>query len=172
METVKEGLLNFEEIYREYWHQVVGYLSKKTGNYHTAEDLASEIFEYAFKIFDTYDSKKASVRTWLYVIVNSRFKNYLRSQCVHEDIDEYSDFIPDSTPLMETVIEVEEEREMLVKALEQLSELQRTIVVLKYFGGLSSDEIGTKLGLTSGNVRVQLFRTMDKLQKILNNLER
>ena len=82
----------FELFYRQYLQQVRRYLSGKMGNVQDVEDLTSEIFEYCYRQFRTFDPQKASIRTWLYVIVNSRYKNYLRSRRCYEDIEDYMEF--------------------------------------------------------------------------------
>lgn len=160
----------FEDLYSNYYQQVVGYLNRKIGNYSDAEDLASEIFEYCYKQFPNYDPSKASVQTWLYVIVNSRYKNYLRDHRVSEDIDDYADIAVSDAMPMEQAAEIQEERQMLARVLEQLTERERKIVVYKYFKDMSAAQIAEKMELSEGNVRQILFRTLSKMQKLLNNL--
>lgn len=70
---------SFESFYAQYAQQVHRYLYRKIGNVQDAEDLTADIFEYCYRQFNTFDPQKASIKTWLYVIVNSRYKNYLRS---------------------------------------------------------------------------------------------
>ena len=55
-------------------------------------------------------------------------------------------------------------RAHLAEALEQLSEEQRRIVVLKYFYEKNATEIAALTGLAPGNVRVHLSRAMAKLR--------
>lgn len=156
----------FEELYRTYYRQVVNYLNAKIGNYHDAEDLASNIFEYCCRQLPTFDPAKASLKTWLYVIVNSRYKNYLRDHRAFENVEDYMDFTASDDAPLEQAMEAEEERQWLAKALEQLPERQKQIIVLKYFTSLSSEQIAQRLKMTQSNVRVQLFRAMKRLQDL------
>ena len=156
----------FEELYRTYYQQVVNYLNTKIGNFHDAQDLASSIFEYCYRQLPAFDAGKASLKTWLYVIVNSRYKNYLRDRRAFEDVEDYMDFTASDDAPLEQAMEAEEERKWLAKALEMLPERQKQIVVLKYFTELNSAQIAQRLKMTESNVRVQLFRAMKRLQEL------
>lgn len=163
-----ENCYAFDKFYRTFYPQVVNYLNRKICNFHDAEDLAASIFEYAYGRFHTFDAEKASIKTWLYVIVNSRYKNYLRDRRELDDVDDYTDFVASEEAPMEQAMEMEEERKWLAEALKRLPERQREIIVLKYFSDLNSKQIGERLGMTESNVRVQMFRAMKRLQDAAN----
>jgi len=160
---------SFESFYAQYAQQVHRYLYRKTGNVQDAEDLTADIFEYCYRQFNTFDPQKASIKTWLYVIVNSRYKNYLRSRRCFEDIDDYMEFTASDEAPMEQAAEMECERELLARALEQLPERQRKIVVQKYFCDKSAAEIAENLGMTQVNVRVQLYRAIQQMKTFIQS---
>ena len=54
--------------------------------------------------------------------------------------------------------------ERLARCLTALSERERTVVVSSFYAERSADEIGTELGLTSGNVRVVRHRALASLR--------
>jgi len=60
-------------------------------------------------------------------------------------------------------------RDILADALEQLNEVQRKIIIYKYYKKMNSNEIAQILGLSSGNVRVQLARTLEKMRRYFEN---
>ena len=161
-----EQTCRFEELYRTYFQQVVNYLNAKIGNYHDAEDLASGIFEYCYRQLPSFDPEKASLKTWLYVIVNSRYKNYLRDRRAFEDVEDYMDFTASDDAPLEQAMEAEEERKWLARALEMLPERNKQIVVMYYFTELNSAQIAQRMKMTESNVRVQLFRAMKRLQEL------
>lgn len=162
-----EQTIPFESFYRQYLQQVHRYLSNKVGNAQDVEDLTSEIFEYCYRQFHTFDPKKASIRTWLYVIVNSRYKNYLRSRRCFEDIEDYMEFTASDEMPMEQAAELECERALLARALERLPQSQREIVIQKYFLEKSAAEIAKELGMTQVNVRVQLHRAIQQMKAFI-----
>lgn len=159
-----EQVGSFDSFYAEYRQPVFRYLCGKMNNAQDAEDLTADIFEYCFRQYTAFDPQKASRKTWLYVIVNSRYKNYLRSRRCFEDIEDYMDFTPSDDAPLEQAIEMEQERSALTKALERLPQKQREIVISKYFLGKSTDEIAKRLEMTPVNVRVQLYRALQKMK--------
>ena len=61
------------------------------------------------------------------------------------------------------------QRERVRKALEGLSADQRAVVDLAYFVGLSTQEIGDKLGVPQGTVKSRLFAAREKLAVALSD---
>lgn len=163
--------VSFDSFYAEYRQPVFRYLCGKMNSTQDAEDLTADIFEYCFRQYSAFDPQKASRKTWLYVIVNSRYKNYLRSRRCFENIDDYMDFTPSDDAPLEQAIEMEQERGVLTKALGQLPQKQREIVISKYFLEKSTDEIAQKLGMTPVNVRVQLYRALQKMKVYIQSEE-
>lgn len=154
----------FEQVYTRYYSNILSYIRLKVDNQQDAEDLCSEAFLYCYDQYENYDPEKSSISTWLYLVVNSRIKNYYRDHKSHADIDDFSNVIPDEGDDMDRSIYLEQLRDTLGKAIATLPEKQQKIVILRYFKQMSSAEIADQLGLTPGNVRVLLTRALDKLE--------
>ena len=81
-------------------------------------------------------------------------------------IDDLADVLADGRAgaLAERLLS--EERTMaLLQAIERLPDpRQRSVVLWKFFGGMSDEEIGTRLDITSGHVRVLRHRGVDRLR--------
>ena len=58
----------------------------------------------------------------------------------------------------------------LLKALDKLSERERRIIELRYWGEQDTRTIAELLSMTESNVRVTLHRTLGKLKNILGEL--
>lgn len=159
----------FTEYYDQYYSDAVRYTNWKIGSLHDAEDLVEESFIYCYKHFSEYDPEKSAFRTWLYLVVNSRIKNYFRDQKQNVDLSELENVIPDM-PDMEKNVYLEQVRSCIARALQELPEMQRKIVIMKYFMDKTAGEIAQELGLTPGNVRVILARTLPKMQKYCQGL--
>ena len=54
---------------------------------------------------------------------------------------------------------------MWAQLLDQLSETDREILVLRHYEGLKLKEIARRLGLTPGAVYTRLFRALEKLRQ-------
>lgn len=161
---------SFEEFYSTYHDTIVWYIEKKISHRENAEDLAGEVFMYCFKNYESFDPSLSSPATWLYLITNSRVKNYYRDFKNTMDIEHFVGSLHDDRIDMDMCIYVEQLRNSLEKAMEQLNDTQRTIVRMRYFEDRSPGEIGMHLGLTSVNVRVQLSRALKKLRGLCSHI--
>ena len=160
----------FEELYQKYYSKAVHYVTGKVGTREDAEDLVSEAFTYCFAHYAEYDREKSSLQTWLYVVINSRIKNYYRDRKLMVDITELENVLPDDMPDMEKGVFLDELRGTVAKALKSLPERERRIVVMKYFLNKTSGEIADELGLSPVNARVLLSRALKKMQQSCESL--
>lgn len=158
----------FEQCYLKYYSQVYGYIFKKIFSEQTAEDLTMEVFYSVWDKFDSFDEHKATFQTWLYVIVNNKLKNYYRDRKESIELDE--SLAGEDNPADEVLesIQLQYLRDHLYVALEALSELQRKIVIYKYFNDMNASEIAYRIGLSPGNVRIHLKRALDKIRDYFN----
>lgn len=166
MTDVQAGTqMDFTAFYTEFYTKIVYYLAKKIGNMQDAEDLASNVFLYCYEHFDSYDPSKAAPGTWLFIIVNSRLKNWYRDRRVFQDIEDVSlTLTDDSTPMEEAMI-LQEKRDFLAKALDILSDTERQLVIYRYFKHYSGDEIAQRTGMRPETARVKLSRAIDKMER-------
>ena len=154
---------DFEVLYQEHYNRVLSYVKKKITSIEDAEDLVSEVFVYCYKQYDEYDPEKSSVTTWLYLIVNSRIKNYYRDHVSYADYDIAEQIVEDDSIDLDRGIYLEQLHEAVMNALQTLPERQRNVILYRCFQDLSYDEIALKLNTTPGNVRVLYSRAIDKL---------
>ena len=158
----------FEQYYLKYYSQVYGYIFKKISSAQCAEDLTMDVFYSVWNKFESFDENKASFQTWLYVIVNNKLKNYYRNQKDSAELDD--SLISEDSPDNEVIesIHLQFLRDHLYTALEELSEMQRKIVICKYFNNMNASEIASCTGLSPGNIRIQLKRALDKIRDYFN----
>lgn len=170
MQPFKPNAPPFDEFYKENYERVLYYIVKKIGSIYDAQDLAGEVFAYCYSHYGDYDPEKSSLTTWLYLIVNSRLKNHYRDSRTYVELESVAGELSDETVDMDACIYLQQLRQQLDKALTQLPERQRRIVTMRYFEDRSNSEIARELGMTQVNVRVQLSRALDKLEKLCENL--
>lgn len=167
--TEKE--LNFEQVYHEYYPRILGHIRKKLSSYHEAEDLAQEVMTVCFRNFEKYDPEKAALGTWIYVIMNNRLKNYYRDKKTLVSLDDEDSYLEiASEEVLEEAVLLEEQRRILTETIERLPERERMIVTYTYLYRLTSSEVAQRLGMTAGNVRVVLNRSLKKLRIYLEEL--
>lgn len=158
---------DYEDFYSDNYGRVLYYVKQKINSVEDAEDLVSEVFMYCYSHYDDYNPEKSSITTWLYLIVNSRIKNFYRDHNVtYVDYDVVSETMQDQSIDLDEGVYLEQLHGVLMKAIKSLPERQQRIVMLRYFENCSSDEIAVRLGISPGNVRVLLSRALDKLSKM------
>lgn len=60
-----------------------------------------------------------------------------------------------------------EQREMILNALQQVTEKYRTALVLREYEDLSYGEIASTLGISEQAVKSRIFRAREQLRKLL-----
>lgn len=156
---------SFGNVYDEYYPKVFRYVNKRILSYHEAEDLTQEIFVACYRNFEQFDPNKASVGTWIYIIMNNRLKNYYRDKKRFISLDDEEGF-PEiaSDEILEDSVLLEEQKRLLLDAMETLSERERQIIMNTYFYKKTSAETAELLHMTAGNVRVVLNRSLTKIR--------
>jgi RNA polymerase sigma-70 factor, ECF subfamily len=151
-------------LYDTYYDKIVRYIFVRIGDQNEAENLGGDVFLKAFKSFDTYRGREDQVRGWLFKIAHNLMVDYLRKVSKQRHVSISDIQIPDISSTEEAV-EKKFEVEKLSKALEHLTPAQREVIGLRYFAGLSSDEVGKILGKSSGAVREMQRAAVESLRK-------
>jgi RNA polymerase sigma-70 factor (ECF subfamily) len=159
----------FEVLVGRYKNAIVSYLYRMMGDFRTAEDLAQETFLRVFKKIHDYDTQ-ARFSTWLYTIASNLAKDEFKRRSRHparsldwkggsdttRDIPQLQASTLDSVP--DALLEHDEVRQNVNRALDLLEANDREILVLKDVQGLSYDEIAEILDLPMGTVKSRLSR--------------
>jgi RNA polymerase sigma-70 factor (sigma-E family) len=92
--------------------------------------------------------------------------SYKRAQARRRPMDAVPDRITEQGP-----IERVDDRLMLLDALARLSARQRAVVVLRYYEGLTENEIADALGCAPGTVKSHASRALNALRPLLETTE-
>ena len=108
-----------------------------------------------------------NVKAWLYLVARNLYLNYYNHEKRIVPLEEIENFSADPTAaLLEHIIH-DEQKQLLYKALQQLPERQREILLLHYFSGLSLKEIAVILKQTPENIRIQAYRGKKELKNYM-----
>jgi len=136
-----------------------------------AEDVLQESFLYGFKNLRRYDSRKASLKTWLYTITISRCRNsYRRKRLPTIDITQWLGLRlkAPSSEAPEAELMRRDTSETIERALQKLSPRLREAIVLRYGQGLTYREMAEIMGCpqktAESRVRLGHNRLRQKLQ--------
>ena len=139
-------------------------------NEQDAEDMTQETFIRACRALPRYEIRKgASFEAWLYRISVNCCRSRMRRK--------WYQVLPWPNPAPEIVSEPErqpdrqllhsEHREEILEAIEMLGEKHRLVVILRYYAGLSNEEIARTLSIPSGTVRSRLHTARQRLKMLL-----
>ena len=172
---VRAALRGDQEAYSElvgrYMNIVVGFSYNRVGDFHRAEDIAQEAF---LKAYNSLGSLQEPVKfgSWLLVIARHTCMDWLRANRPAVSLDQLRDagHEPESPPTpegFEAVSDAELEDRVL-KAVHELREDYRDIIVMKHIDDLSYKEIGRLLGMSVSAVGEKLSRVRQILRKQLS----
>jgi len=152
----------FRHLVEKYQRQAVSHATAILGSREDALDAAQEAFIDAFKALKQFDSSRPFY-PWFYVLLRNRCFKLAARKRETESIDETVIVAPNSTAQSERILALE-------NALRSLDMEDREIVTLKYFDGLSYNELAARLQIPKGTVMSRLFHARKKLQAKLERV--
>lgn len=127
------------------------------------DDLRQEILMSVHKSLPTYDSER-SFYNWFYSIVRFRTADFFRKHYRSRETQELSEFITDGSLELDVQYHLQEVKELLG----ELSDGQRVAITRSKLEGEKIKDIAADLGVTESAVKVNIFRGLKKLRKILS----
>lgn len=134
-----------------------------------AEDLVHDVFMEAHRKAGDYDPERASVKTWLTVRLRSRALDRLRSARVSRTDSLDAKPAPERFARVSAHLSRMGDQGKLAGVLAELPEAQREVLELAYFEGLSSREIGERLGIPTGTVKSRTRAAFQALRLVLHS---
>lgn len=159
------NLLTFNQLYHTYAKDVHRFAFWLCGDTDEANDITLETFERAW-LADS-EIRTETVKAYLFTIARNRFL-YKRQQ--HKRHTSLNEAMPDTAIALETRTELQSELQLTLEAMQQLPEIDRTVLVLRAEEGLSYEEIARTTGLTVVAAKVKVFRARAKLVSLLSKI--
>ncbi len=162
----------FEDLVIAYQHRVFGVALRMLGNRAEAEELAQEVFLRVHRAVGDFRGE-AKLSTWLYAIASRLCLNRLAAgeRRMARQGEEILTRVASREVGPAEELERTELETALHRAIAELSEERRIVVVLRDLEGLSYEEIAAALELELGTVRSRLHRARidlrDKLERFL-----
>jgi RNA polymerase sigma-70 factor, ECF subfamily len=162
----------FEDLVMTYQHRVFGVALRMLGNAAEAQDVAQEAFVRAHRALGDFRGD-AKLSTWLYAITSRLCLTRLAAgeRRAGRAGEEALLRLADAGPAPDARLERSELEAALQRAIAELPEEARIVVVLRDLEGLPYEEIAQALDLPLGTVRSRLHRARadlkDKLERFL-----
>ena len=168
----------FNEIVYRYMDRVITYVRRMVDSREDAEDLAQETFVRVYAGLTTFQSR-SSLRTWVYRIATNLCIDYIRKrrrkdwEALRLEARGVREALAMERACGDTANEPEthvmrlELSKALQRAIAELPERLRTVVVLHDVNGLPYEEIAGIIGCPLGTVKSRLFHARAALRKAL-----
>jgi RNA polymerase sigma-70 factor, ECF subfamily len=146
-----------------------------TGNEQDAEDLVQETFLQSYKQLRNFDGR-AAFGTWLHRICVNRSLNLIRArknrkeqpvERADEPTYHWLNQVASPTPSPERLTQSGQVAGMLERALNMLSDAERTAFILRHYEDCPIDEIARTLGVQTSAAKHTVFRAVQKLRTAL-----
>lgn len=131
-----------------------------------ADDLVQETMMTVWRKAYTFDPSRAGAATWIFTIARNLRIDQIRRQRDPSSLPYEPEEAP---PSQEAIVLVAESDAQIRRALDRLSDEQRTIVQLSYYGEKSQTEIAGELGIPLGTVKSRARLAMARLRTLLES---
>lgn len=160
----------YEELVRMHQQVAMRTAWLVTRNTAEAEDAVQEAFVKAYRALRRF-REGAAFRPWLLAIVTNEARNRRRSVARADRLTlRVAEVRPsgDAAPSPEAAALRQEERDVLVQALNAMRDEDRLVVGYRYLLGLSEAETAEALGIPKGTVKSRLARSLGRLREVLS----
>jgi RNA polymerase sigma-70 factor (ECF subfamily) len=157
----------FGELYSRYVDIVMRFVLSRVGDYPLAEDLTGETFLRALRRLDSVSYQGRDVGAWFITIARNLVLDHVKSSRYKPDATTAEILDADTADGPEqSVIDADTAR-VLWSCVEQLTDEQREVIVLRYAHGLSVAETAAMVGRRDAAVKALAHRGIHKLAELL-----
>ena len=165
----------YNSLVQKYQRQVYNLAYRMLNSAEDAGDMVQETFIRAFGALASF-RQDASFLTWLYKIASNLCIDHLRSRkskgalSLDVELEEGREPAADRSCSPEDAAVRGAVSEIVQKAVMNLPERYRIVVVMRHLQGMSVEEIANQLELPSGTVKTHLFRAREMLRERLRTV--
>ncbi len=162
----------FARIVESHRPQIFRFLLASLRDVDLAETLTQECFLKAHRNWQHFRGDSTAM-TWLMRIAINLQKDYWRNRRMQfwrqtrsnaVDLDEASEWLPNGERTVEQQLLAREQVAQVWKAVENLSQRQRTVFLLRYVEERELSEIAEATGLSEGTVKAHLSRALSRVR--------
>lgn len=162
MSQVRNGVADgLGVLFDRYQMPLFNFFYKMTGNRTTSEDLVQEVFFRILKYRQSY-REGTPFKAWMYQIARNARVDLFRRQ--RPEVSWEPEMEPAVAPSDST--QQQQETQMLYRALLQMSEEKKEVLILSRFQGLKYEEIAQLLGCEVNTVKTKVHRALQELREL------
>ena len=142
---------------------VFGFAWRMTGSPEVAEDIAQDCFLQLLKSPAHYDGRRGPIRAWLLGVARNLVLKRWRAEGRWTSLDD--EVIAVDPPSGDCRVD-----ERVALAVHSLPPLQREVLILVEYEGLTLEEAADAVGAELGTVKARLHRARNNLRRMLEPL--
>ena len=148
--------MEIQELYGQFYNEIVGYCVAMTKSRASAEDLVQETYLRALGHWEQLEPlSRNQCRSWLYKTARNLFIDQVRRKSRERSVEQCPPLVP---------FEEDFSRASVAQLVGCLPQSERTIFILRYFEGYNATELGEMLDLPSATVRSRLVSARRRLR--------
>lgn len=166
----------FEDLVRRYQRQVANIIYLTLGKREEVQDIAQEVFIRVYRSIDKFEFD-ASFFSWIYRITVNLCIDELRRKKIKRALS--LDFLTEGALekekkskeqiLASDGVLNDEKREIVLGALQRISQEHRQVIILREYEELTYAEIAAYLGISIQAVKSRIFRAREELRILLED---
>ena len=168
-EAQQGGVAAFSALYEHYYDSIFRYVSFRTGNTAEAEDITAEVFVRMIESIHRFKWQGYPFSSWLFRIAHNLVVDFYRKKGRRRMVP-----LDNAPPIMEEgVVDADARMDLELtmgdvrKAMEDLTDLQREAITLRFAAGLSVAETAKAMGKKDNAVKALQHAGLKKLRRAL-----
>lgn len=157
----------YGELYKQYYERIYRYCRINLNHRPAADDVCQEVFIRAWKALPKFTLKDGGTfQAFLYRIARNLIIDLSRKK--KEISIDYVEEISQDENLVEGISQ-KENIEKVKNALAKLADMDRQIIILRYFEEMSHSEVAKIINIKEGALRVRTIRLLKKLKELIEH---
>ena len=153
-------MTDIENLYERYAGDVRRFALYLCGDVVMADEITSDTFVRAWMAAGRI--RQPTVKSYLFTIARNAYTDLLRRAARHRQLDET---MPDTRISAQTQMEQTAEVRAVLAALQQLPEMDRTVLLMRALDEMPYEEIAETLGITVVTAKIKVHRARLKLMQ-------
>ena len=153
-------MTDIENLYERYASDVRRFALYLSGDVVLADEITSDTFVRAWMAADRI--RQPTVKSYLFTIARNAYIDLLRRAARQTQLDEN---MRDARITAQTQMEQSAEVRAVLAALQQLPEMDRTVLLMRTLNEMPYEEIAETLGIPVGTAKVKVHRARLKLMQ-------
>lgn len=163
-----ERIINeiIEKYSRLLW-SIAGAVLKNVGNEQDVEECIADVFIDLWEHPDRYEPDSGSLKSWLCMVTRCKAIDRYRALSKHSTVPLEGAMMVSRMGMQDVLMQEETKRE-LIAAVNALADVERDILIRRYYYEQKPREIAKALDLSVKQVENYLFRSKQKLRKAVS----